>query len=60
VGLTGIDSPTAVRQMAQFARTHSRVRLLIFFDGKPGTVWNLARKPKSLAAYKRYVVPLGR
>ncbi len=37
-----------------------RVKLLIFFDGKPGTVWNLARKPKSLAAYKRYVVPFGR
>ena len=46
--------------MAQFARTHSRVKLLVFFDGKPGTVWNLARKPKSLAAYKRYIVPLGR
>jgi hypothetical protein len=59
-GLTGIDAPAAVRRMARFARTHRRVRLLVFFDGKPGSPWNLATKPRSLAAYKRYVVPLGR
>jgi hypothetical protein len=59
-GLTGIDAPAAVRRMARFARTHRRVRLVVFFDGKPGSPWNLATKPRSLAAYKRYVVPLGR
>jgi hypothetical protein len=59
-GLNGIDHPESVRRMAQFARTHSRVKLLVFFNGKPGTVWNLGTKPRSLAAYKRYIVPLGR
>lgn len=28
--------------------------------GSPGSVYDLRRKPRSLAAYRRYVVPLGR
>ena len=59
-GLTGVDAPAAVRRVARFARTHPRVRLLVFFNGKPGSPWNLGTKPRSLAAYKRYIVPLGR
>jgi hypothetical protein len=59
-GLTGVDAPMAVRRVARFARTHRRVRLLVFFNGRPGTPWNLGTKPRSLAAYRRYIVPLGR
>jgi hypothetical protein len=56
----GIDAPAAVRRMARFARTHRRVRLLVYFNGRPGSPWGLRTKPRSLAAYKRYIVPLGR
>jgi hypothetical protein len=56
----GIDAPAAVRRMARFARTHSRVRLLVYFNGTPGSPWNLRTKPSSRAAYRRYIVPLGR
>lgn len=59
-GLRGIDDPATVRRMAEFARTHSRVRLLVWFNGNPGTEWNLQTKPESLRAYKRYIVPFGR
>jgi hypothetical protein len=56
----GIDAPSAVREMARFASTHRRVKLLVFFNGDPGSAWKLGQKPRSLAAYKRYIVPLGR
>ncbi len=59
-GLIGIDDAATVRRMAQFARTHSRVRLLVFYNGRSGGAFNLATKRRSLAAYKRYIVPLGR
>ncbi len=59
-GLIGIDDQATVRRMARFARTHSRVRLLVFYNGSRGSTFDLATKPRSLAAYKRYIVPLGR
>ena len=59
-GLTGVDAPAAVRSIAEFARTHSRVQLVVFYNGLAGGSWDLATKPRSLAAYKRYIVPLGR
>ena len=59
-GLIGIDDPATVRRMAEFARTHNRVKLLVWYDGDRGETYNLSSKPNSLAAYRRYIVPLGR
>ena len=59
-GLIGIDDPATVRRMGEFARTHNRVKLLVWYDGDRCQTYNLSSKPKSLAAYKRYIVPLGR
>lgn len=57
-GLWGVDDPSFVRRMAQFAKTHRRVQLLAYFDSKPGSIWDLASKPRSLATYRSLIVPL--
>jgi hypothetical protein len=44
--------------MASFVRSHGRVELLSFFNGKTGGVYDLATKPRSRAAYRRLIVPL--
>jgi hypothetical protein len=59
-GLWGVDDPKFVQQMATFVKTHPRTKLLAYFNAKPGSIFDLASKPKSLAAYKRYILPLGR
>jgi Glycosyl hydrolase family 26 len=59
-GNWGIDDPSFIKKMAQFVKTHRRVELLAWFDSKPGSIWDLGSKPKSRAAYRRFVVPLGR
>jgi hypothetical protein len=58
-GLWGIDDPSFVRKMGTFARTHRRLVLLAFFNGKPGSIWDLHDKPRSAAAYRKYISPLG-
>jgi hypothetical protein len=57
-GLWGIDDPGFVEQMAQFAATHGRLVLLGYYSGRPGSVFDLASKPRSLAAYRRLIAPL--
>jgi hypothetical protein len=57
----GIDDPGFVEHMATFVKTHSRVVLISYFSGQhTGSVWDLATKPKSRAAYRSLIVPLGR
>jgi hypothetical protein len=58
-GLWGIDDPSFVHKMAQFVRTHRRTKLIAYFNAKPGSIFDLASKPRSLAVYKREIVPLG-
>lgn len=58
-GLWGIDDPAFVEQMATFVKTHRRVELLAYFESAPGSVFDLASKPKSLEAYRRLIAPLG-
>jgi hypothetical protein len=58
-GLWGVDDPRFVKTMATFVKTHRRTRLISYFNAKPGSIFDLASKPRSLAAYKRYIVPLG-
>jgi beta-mannanase len=58
-GLWGIDDPSFVKKMADFVKTHHRTKFIAYFNAKPGSIFDLASKPRSLAAYKRYIVPLG-
>jgi hypothetical protein len=58
-GLWGIDDPAFIRHMAQFVSAHPRVEAIVYYKSKSGSIFDLGSKPKSLAAYKRYVVPLG-
>jgi hypothetical protein len=59
-GLWGIDDPAYVHHMAEFVRSHGRVEFLSYFNSKPGSLWDLASKPRSRAAYRRFITPLGR
>lgn len=58
-GLWGLDDPRFVRDMARWVHTHRRTELIAYFSGKPGSVWDLATKPRSRALYRSLIVPLG-
>ncbi len=58
-GLWGIDDPAFIKQMADFVKTHRRTELVAYFESVPGSVFDLASKPKSKAAYRQYLSPLG-
>jgi len=56
----GIDHPEFVQRMANFVSSHSRVKTIIFYRSLRGdAAYDLASKPKSRAAYKKYILPLG-
>ena len=59
-GLWGIDDPAFVEHMAAFIRSHGRIEFLAYFNSKPGSLWDLESKPRSRAAYRRVITPLGR
>jgi len=58
-GLWGIDDAAFVRTMGTWARTHKRLVLLAYFNSRPGSTWDLHNKPKSAAAYRKYISTLG-
>jgi len=58
-GLWGIDDPGFVRTMGTFARTHGRLELLAYFESAAGSVFDLATKPRSRAAYRAVITTLG-
>ena len=45
--------------MARFARTHKRLELLVYVNGKPGSLFDLAARPRSRATYRSLITPLG-
>jgi beta-mannanase len=59
-GLWGIDDPSFVRHMARFVKNHRRVEMIAFFNGKAGSIFDIATKAASRAAYRNYITPLGR
>ena len=59
-GLWAIDDPVFVERMATFVKSHQRIEFLVYFSGRPGSIWDLASKPRSRAAYRRVITPLGR
>jgi hypothetical protein len=54
----GIDHPDFVQKMANFVSSHPRVETIIYYRSQNGSDFDLAYKPKSRAAYKRYILPL--
>ena len=57
-GLEGVDDPGFVGRLADFVRTHRRTEAVVLFS-RPGP-YDLRTKPRSLAAYRARIVPLGR
>jgi hypothetical protein len=56
----GIDDPSFITRMTGFARTHPRLELLVYYNGNQGSEFDLGARPRSRAAYRRSIVPLGR
>jgi hypothetical protein len=56
----GFDEPAFVSRMADFVKKHRRVEMLAYYNGRPGSPWDIAAQPLSRAAYRRLIVPLGR
>ena len=55
----GLDDPAFVARIAQFARTHARVELLAYYNGRPGSPFDIISQPRSRAAYRQLIDPLG-
>lgn len=49
---------TAAVLCGAFVKTHRRVELISYFNSKPGSIFDLANKPKSRAAYRQAITPL--
>ena len=58
-GLWGFDDAAYVRDMAKWVKQHPRVELIAYYAGRPGSVFDLASKPASRAAYRTLITPLG-
>jgi hypothetical protein len=58
-GVWGFDDPAFVRSMATFVRQHRRVEFIAYYSGRPGSIFDLASKPGSRAAYRSLITPLG-
>lgn len=58
-GLWGVDDPAFVRQMAAWLRSHPRTVVASYYSGRAGSVFDLATKPRSRAAYRSLLAPLG-
>ena len=59
-GVWESDNPEFIRTMARFARTDRRVELLVYNPGKPGSPSDLGPRPRSRAADRAAIRPLGR
>jgi hypothetical protein len=57
-GLWGFDDPQFVRRMAAWVKQHRRVEFIAYYSGRPGSIWDLASKPGSRAAYRTLITPL--
>jgi len=58
-GLWGLDDPSFVRRMAGWVKSHYRVQVMTWYESKAGSIFDLGTKPRSRAAYRRYITPLG-
>jgi len=58
-GNWGIDDPAFVKRMADFVKSHGRVELIAYYNGNRGSEFDIGRFPKSRAAYRQLISPLG-
>jgi PKD repeat protein len=58
-GLFQLDDPAFVQHMCTFLKTHGATELAAFYESKPGSIFDLESKPKSRAAYRSCITPLG-
>jgi len=58
-GLWGLDAPAFVSQMADFVKTHPRTKLIVYYNGNAGSIFDIASKPGSRASYKKLISALG-
>jgi hypothetical protein len=45
--------------MADWMHTHRRTELVAYYEGRAGSVFDLATEPASLKAYRKLIAPLG-
>jgi hypothetical protein len=57
--LWGLDDPSFIRMMSSWVHTHPRTAEISYFNSKPGSTWDLRRKPRSLALYRKLIAGLG-
>jgi hypothetical protein len=57
-GLWGFDDPQFIRGMATWVEQHRRVEFIAYYSGRSGSIWDLASKPASRAAYRALITPL--
>jgi hypothetical protein len=57
-GLWGIDDPAYVRDMHAWLVSHPRTEFISYYSGGVGSIWDLASKPRSRAAYRALITPL--
>ena len=55
-----LDDPAYVKAFAAFVRSHRRVKFIGFYNGRTGGRLDIGKHPRSLAAYRRFIVPLTR
>ena len=58
-GLWDLDDPAFVTQMGAFLRSHPRTEVANYYSGRPGSIFDLATKPRSRAAYRAADQPAG-
>src|SRR5918996_4487500 len=57
-GLWGIDNPSFIRRMRKFVKEHRRTQVIVYYERKKGSIFDLGSKPNSRAAYRTYITPL--
>lgn len=58
-GLWNIDDPAFIRAMWRFVLSHPRTKLISYFSGQNGSIFDLRKKPNSLKLYRQLIAPLG-
>ncbi len=53
-----VDDPVYIREFGNFLRRHKRVRFASFYNGPSGGAYDIGRKPRARAAYRRFITPL--
>jgi hypothetical protein len=48
-----------MRDMASWVRQHHRMKFIVYFSGRSGSVWDLASKPRSRATYRTLITIFG-